>query len=313
MALIRVLSWCLPLLLLGALRPAAAATVGNLYEAEQAVETTREAAFVAALRTVVVRVSGQRDAPARLGAALNDPNRYVQSFGTTADGRLQVGFDSRSIDRLLLDAGLGVWGRERPAVLVLLNVIGPQGEQIWVADQPPSAVKDMIEAAARQRGLPLVWPNIPPAAVSEDTALDEAERFRANATLLGRATQGSVQWTLISQDGSARAAGTLEDGIHLAADEFARVFVSAGSSLGNVQLEVAGITDLDAYAATLNYLEGMTQVSAVSLEQVSGDVMRFKLAVRGDLQTLRRAFGLDNRLVLQEAAGDGRLVLRYRP
>ncbi len=313
MALIRVLSLCLPLLLVGLVRPAMAASVGNLYETEQAVVTTRDAAFVEALKAVVVRVSGQRDAPARLGAALNDPNRFVQSFGTTADGRLQVGFDSRSIDRLLLEAGLGIWGRERPAVLVLLNVIGPQGEQIWVADQPPSAVKDMIEAAARQRGLPLVWPNIAPAGVTEDTALDEAARFRANATLLGRATQGSVQWTLISQDGSARAAGTLEDGIHLAADEFARVFVAAGSTLDSVQLEVAGITDLDAYAATLNYLEAMTQVRAVSLEQVSGDVMRFKLSVRGDLQTLRRAFTLDNRLVMQEDTGGNRLVLRYRP
>jgi hypothetical protein len=42
--------------------------------------------------------------------------------------------------------------------------------------------------------------------------------------------------------------------------------------------------------------------------------MRFRLAVRGDATTLRRAIALDNRLVPQSAAGqadDGRLAFRY--
>jgi hypothetical protein len=145
--------------------------------------------------------------------------------------------------------------------------------------------------------------------------LQAAARYEANAVLLGRARGGTVQWTLLSDEGAAQASGGLEDGVHLAADTFARVFAASGSNLGSVIVEVAGISDLNSYAATLNYLEGMTLVRGVALEQVTGEKMRFRLAVRGDAATLRRAIALDHRLVPQDAA-DGatdRLAFRYQP
>ena len=298
--------------------PAGAVTLGNLYEADQPVpNNSRDAAFVEALKTVVIRVSGQRDAPARLGPALSDPRKYVQRFGFTADNVLQVGFDSVSIDRLLQEAGLPIWGRERPETLVLLSVVEPDGYTHWITGDQPNVQKEIVAKAARQRGLPLKWPAVNPAGFDEATALQEAERYGANAALIGRAQGGSVRWTLVSSDGSAQTSGGLEDGVHLAADTFARMFAATGSSVGNVIVEVSGIRDLDAYASTLNYLEGMTLVRAVALEQVSGDTMRFKLAVRGDASTLRRAIALDSRLVSQDdmsAAPMGeRLSFRYRP
>jgi hypothetical protein len=297
--------------------PARAVTVGDLYQTDQPVlNGGRDAAFVEALKTVVVRVSGQRDAPARLGAALNDPRKYVQRFGFTVDNVLQVGFDSVSIDRLLQESGLPIWGRERPATLVLLNVTDPSGYSYWISGDQPNAQKDILEKVARERGLPLKWPAVAPQGLDETTARQEAERYGANAALLGHAQGGMVRWTLLSSDGASQASGGIEEGIHLAADTFARVFAASGSSLGNVVVEVSGIGDLDAYASTLNYLEGMTLVRAVSLEQVAGDTMRFKLAVRGDASTLRRAIALDSRLVSQDdglAPSGGRLSFRYRP
>jgi uncharacterized protein len=313
-AMARLLMLCLAWLAL----PAGAVTLGDLYETDQPVlNNSRDAAFVDALKTVVVRVSGQRDAPARLGAALNDPRKYVQRFGFTADNVLQVGFDSVSVDKLLQDAGLPIWGRERPATLVLLSVVEPDGYTHWISGDQPNAQKEIVGKAARQRGLPLKWPAVSPAAADEATALQEAERYGANAALIGRAQGGSVRWTLVSRDGSAQSSGGLEDGIHLAADTFARMFAASGSSLGNVVVEVSGIRDLDAYASTLNYLESMTLVRAVAVEQVSGDIMRFKLAVRGDATTLRRAIALDSRLISQDDLGGApeanRLSFRYRP
>ena len=61
----------------------------------------------------------------------------------------------------------------------------------------------------------------------------------------------------------------------------------------------------------------MTLVRGVALEQVTGDKMRFRLAVRGDAATLRRAIALDRRLVphgttARRDAGD-RLAFRYQP
>lgn len=124
-------SWLLLSVLLAAL-PAFAVTVPDLYEISVPVTSSRDAAFVDALKAIVVRVSGHRDAAVRLGGALNNPRQYIQRFGSTSDDMLQVGFDSVSIDRLLIESGLPIWGRERPATLVLLNIEAPDGSSYWI-------------------------------------------------------------------------------------------------------------------------------------------------------------------------------------
>lgn len=300
---------------------ARAVTVPDLYETAQPVDGSRDAAFVEALKTVLVRVSGQRDAATRVGE-VSDPRKYVQRFGFTAGNVLEVGFDSASIDRLLSNAGLPIWGRERPATVVMFGA-EDGGAWRWLASDTPAQERDAIERVARQRGVPVKWPVMDAqerAAASSDSPglLQTAERYGADAVLLGRSRGGTVQWTLISRDGAAQATGGVDSGVHLAADTFARVFAASASSLGSVIVEVGGISNLDAYAATLNYLEGMTLVRGVALEQVTGEKMRFRLAVRGDAATLRRAIALDHRLVPLDApvgssdAGD-RLAFRYQP
>jgi hypothetical protein len=319
MSLFRCLRFALlPALLVVA--SARAVTVPNLYETAQPVDGSRDAAFVEALKTVLVRVSGQRDAALRVGE-ISDPRKYVQRFGFTAGNVLEVGFDAASVDRLLSNAGLPIWGRERPATVVMFGVEEAGGGWRWLAADTPAREREAIERIARERGLPLKWPVMDAQERSEASSdspglMQAASRYGADAVLLGRARGGVVQWTLLSNEGAARASGGLDDGVHLAADTFARVFAASGSSLGSVIVEVAGISDLNAYAATLNYLEGMTLVRGVALEQVTGEKMRFRLAVRGDAATLRRAIALDHRLVPTDAA-DGaaadRLAFRYQP
>lgn len=283
-----------------------AATLENLYEIAQPVGASREEAFQEALRAVLVRVSGRRDAPAHLTAELANPRKYAQRFGFTADNVLQVGFDSVSIDKLLADAGLPIWGRERPATLVMLGLEDGAGATRWVSAITPAGEREALERAAYERGLPLVWATMDvqdralaegDVSASSEALLAAAQRYGANAALLGRGRDGAVRWTLVSSDGVAETQGGLADGVHLAADVFARVFAASGASLASVVVEVAGVEDLDAYAATLNYLESLTLVRAAGVEQVAGDVVRFRLAVRGDAETLRRAIALDNRLL----------------
>lgn len=309
---------------------AVAVTVPDLYEISTPVSGSQEAAFGEALKAVVVRVSGRRDAAVRLGTALNNPRQYVRRFGVTTDNLLQVGFDSVSIDRLLGDAGLPIWGRERPATLVLLNVEAPGGSSYWIDSAAGSAEREAVARVARQRGLPIVWPDMSPqdrtqvSAGSADSAalLQTAARYNANAALLGSARSDgagglSVRWTLASDEGMAETSGSLDEGVHLAADTFARVYSASGTSLDSIMVEVSGIETLNAYANTLNYLEGITLVRGVAVEQVLGDTMRFKLAVRGDATTLRRALALDGKLVplaaAEDAAATDRLRFRYQP
>lgn len=317
-----LLRWAVPLIFGLAAGPAQSVTLTDLYETAQPVQESRDAAFVEALKTVLVRVSGQRDAAARIGAEVNDPRKYVRRFGFRANGVLEVVFDSASVDELLSQEGLPIWGRERPATLVMVSFEDASGSQRWASADLPSLEREALLRVARQRGLPLTWATMD----SQDRAqagagtaaqLQVAARYGANAALVGQSRAGQIRWTLVSGDGAVETSGGLEEGVHLAADTFARVFGTSGSSLGSVVLEVSGISDLNAYAATLNYLEAMTLVRGVALEQVSGESMRFRLAVRGDAATLRRAIALDSRLVPTDSSSEpalvDRLAFRYQP
>jgi len=321
----RASRWLLLLMSLAGM-PALAASVSDLYQVTVPATGNRDAAFLEALKTVVVRASGRRDAAARLGGALNNPRQYVQRFGFLADDSLQVAFDSISIERLLGQAGLPIWGRERPATLVLLSVAGPTGTANWVDAASGAAERDAIARAASQRGLPLVWPDSPEygqlgAESAAAVLLQTAAHYGANAVLLGQGRSDgagglTVRWTLASAEGTAETTGALDAGVQLAADTFARVYAASGSAVDSVQVEVSGIDDMDAYASTLNYLEGMTLVRGVALEQIQGETLQFRLTVRGDATVLRRTLALGGKLVPQPAGAapaDNRLRLRYQP
>lgn len=312
--------------------PAQAVTVPDLYEIAMPVTSTRDAAFVEALKAVAVRVSGRRDAAERLGASLGNPRQYVQRFGFTSDNVLQVGFDSLSIDRILSAAGLPVWGRERPSTLVLLEVVSSDGNLVWLDANSVSPERDALTRTAKLRGVPLVWPQMDAqdraqastaTSSSAGALLQVAARYGANAVLFGRARRdgaggAAVQWTLASDQGAAEVRGTPEDGVHLTADTFASIYSASGTTLDSVALEISGIDNLNAYATTLNYLENMTVVRSVALEQVAGDTLHFRLAVRGNAEHLKRALALDNKLVPMTSADDPasaaeRLQFRYQP
>jgi len=324
-ALLFVMSWLAAL-------PATAVTVTDLYDIAVPLDGGQDAALLEALKAVAVRVSGQRDAATRLGPGLTNPRQYTSRFGSAADRRmLQVGFDTVAIDKLLSTAGLPIWGRERPATLVLLNIREADGSTRWADAQFGGAEREAVSRVARQRGLPLIWPTVDPqeqariyaAGFKTAELLQIAGRFGANATLLGFAQRGAgnslaVRWVLATEDGATELESVIEEGVHLAADTFARAYAASGTAVDNVLVEISGISNLAAYAAAVNYLEGMTLVRGVALEQMSGDTMRLRLAVRGDAATLRRAMTLDKRLVLKNPPEPGAprpssLQFRYQP
>jgi hypothetical protein len=303
--------------------PAAATTVSGLYEASVSVadrgEKARNDGFANALAVVAVRVSGARDAAARLGSNLGNARRFVQRFGYATNGQLQVGFDGDAVNRMLTDAGLAVWGRERPLTLVCL-----QTNSGWITAGSSGSERQSVEAAALRRGLPVVWPTASPddAVLSGGTAAqlhELAGRYGADALLVGRGVgTDAASWSFHTGNDNATADGAPTTGVDLAADTLARFYASSGSTIGETLVYVSGIAGLKAYADTLNYLEALTQVRSVAVDQVNGDVVHFRLAVRGDPQTLKRAIALDRRLSVAQtddagSAPSDHLSFRYQP
>jgi hypothetical protein len=315
---------------LGVGQAAAAITRAEMYQAVTPVtdrsEAAQTAAFQNAMKTVLIRVTGRRNADedAALSALVSNARRYVQQYRSAPDGQLWVTFDGPAIERWLTQNGQPLWGRERPTTLVLLGVpTGPPQNGSVVSTEESSDLKTAIDAAAAARGLPLVWPSgaelqkfhIDYSAVSTgspSTFAEIARRMGSDGVLVGRASSASananVRWTHLFQDRSSEYSGTLE-GVNRAADLYAGMFAASGAVVP-VDIEVSGLNDLRDYASLESYLESLTFISHVSVESLSGDTVRFRLSTRGGLDSLQRALSLNGRL--QPAAAGENGIQRFQ-
>lgn len=323
------------------LAPAAqAVTVADLYEAEAPVESqadeARPDAVRQALTIVLVRVTGRREVGAdpALSGLLESAQRYVLQFGYTAEDTLRIVFDGVALRNALLDAGQPVWGSERPAIMLWLAVDSGGGRRALIGADSDSDVVELLESVAELRGVPLVLPLLDSedlARVSfsdvwggfDETLLAASQRYGADAMLIGRAGRSSdgrllVRWALHFRGELEEWRGSLDDGIGHAADRLAAIFAPAGDRmLRALRIDVAGVDGLRAYGAISQFLESLTLVQSVGVEEVDGDRVVFRVAMRGEPATLDQAISLGH--ILEPAAGDGEaargadLSYRFKP
>jgi hypothetical protein len=322
---------CLSLAALCLGNSASALTRAELYQAKAPLadrsETAQTDAFQAALKIVLVRVTGRRtaeDDPA-LAPLLGNARRYVQQYRAAPDGQVWVSFDGPAIERWLTQNGQPLWGHERPTTFVWLTAqTGPQAGNIITADDT-SELKTAIDAEAAQRGVPLLWPSavdvqrnhLDYAAVNgaPPTTLAEIGRhLGGEGTLIGRASgngeTANVRWIHLFQDRSSEYSGGLE-GIDRTADLYAGLFAASGN-LVPIDMEVTGIGDLREYASVQTYLESLTFVSHVTVVALTGDTIRFRLATRGGAESLQRTLALNGRLQPVAAGDSGTLRFQLR-
>jgi hypothetical protein len=284
-------------------------------------DASQAVAFEAALRIVLVRVTGRRTAeqdPAFAPLVAN-ARRYVQQYRAAPDNQLLVAFDSAAIDRWLTQNDQPIWGRERPSTYVWLTVqTAPQSGTVITAEDT-SELKASIDAAALERGTPALWPSaadlsrnhLDYAAImsaAPGTLADLAHRAGAEGTLIGRASNATgsalVHWTYQFQDHSSEFSGAAVEGINRAADNYAAIFAISGSS-APVDIDVLGVADLKDYAAVQSYLESLAFISHVSVDGLNGDTVRFRVTTRGGTEALRHALSLSGRLQPIEGGENG--------
>lgn len=276
------------------------------------------AAFQAAMKIVLVRVTGRRsaDADPALAPLVAGARRYVQQYSPAPDGQLWVSFDGAAIERWLTQNGEPLWGHERPTTIVWLTVqTGAQSGIVVTADDM-SDLKMAIDEAAAQRGVPLLWPTAADVqknhlnysditGASPATLAQAGKRLGAEGVLIGRAGDASananVRWTQLFQDHSSDYSGTLE-GVNRTADLYASLFAASGS-LAPMDIEVSGVADLRDYASLETYLESLSSISHVNAVGMTGDTVRFRLVTRGGVESLQRTLSLNGRL-LPHGAGD---------
>lgn len=313
---------CLMLTVLAGPSSGASLSRAELYQATVPVadrsESAQSGAFEAAMRIVLVRITGRRNAgddPA-LAPLVHGAQRYVQQYRAAGEGKLSVAFDGAALERWLTQNGQPVWGRTRPATLVLLAVQGPGGGSV-ITQEESSDLKLAVEAAAAERGTPLIWPGVAEhldyasvAGTAASTLAESAHRLGGEGVLVGRASApaatASIRWTFTYQDRSSEFSGDAAEGPNRAADIYAGVFAVSGA-IAPVELEVTGMRELKDYALAESYLESLALVTHLSVEGLSGDSVRFKLMARGGADALGHAIALESRLQ-PIAPGEGGLL-----
>lgn len=289
--------------------PALAAPVSDLYQVREAVSSQqpeeRAAALSRALDTLVLRLTGKADAaqsPA-LAALRKDPQQLVSQYVYEGE-TLLVDFDPNSTERSLRQAGLALWGANRPSILLWWLSDASDGSRL-IGDGQAAAAP--LNQAAQHRGLPL---RLPLADLSEQllavpenltanqpVALREAsERYAADALLAVVAREANGQWQAEWRLwlGDEREQGdvqgvdqaALADSILLAVNQrLAPRFIVAPGAASGLTVEVQGV-DLARYAE----LQRMLEPFAAQLRKVQGDTLTF--TVNANAEQLRAQLGL---------------------
>lgn len=259
-----------------------AAEVKGLYSADVPVHSQDDDERLKAIRqgleTVMIKVSGRREAPSQPQAAtaLQQPMQLVSQYryfplpeewqqavddqGQFFSQLLRIDYDSTAVNKVLRAASLPVWGRARPSTLIWLAVEEWNQRSILGADTLP-ALREGLVRQANRRGVPLLFPLLDLEDQTklsfadiwgdfQDNILRASERYQAGVVLVGRmyrqaVDEWQVRWTLYQGDDVQRWATSaalqnqaLSEGLDTAADYFAERFASLPNGDGDSRIIV---------------------------------------------------------------------------
>jgi hypothetical protein len=331
-----------------ALQPVSGVHGQDLFEAEVPVTSQqpdeRYSAMRQALADVLVRVTGQRELlhSDRARLLLDDAKRHVQQYRyfTVPDSTpprlmLRVRFDGEGVRRALREHGIAYWGgAERPDTLVWLAV-EERGRRYIVSAQDETVAREQLLQAAKQRGIPLLFPLMDLQDQTQvrfsdvwggffDRVLEASDRYNPQAVLIGRLNRSAsgswaARWNLriagnttTWSDTDRQLAGVVQSGIDNVADSLAsRLAVTDSGTVGNlVSITVEDINTLAAYARVTDYLASLTVVRQLQVEQVAGSSVVYVLQLNGTLQGLAQTITIGT--VLERVAADTPGTYRVR-
>jgi uncharacterized protein len=226
---------------------------------------------------------------------------------------ISVTFNGEALERDLLAAGLPIWNADRQPVLVIAGV--QEGNQrLILSDQTEHPVKQALEQAAAERGVPLLFPLMDQkdrkqvdfadirGGVSE-TLQQLAERYNSALVLeayLEADSSGdwSARWAVHRDNVSSRwnesyvaLVEAVQSGIGGTADILASRYAIASigdNTLLDMRIKVDRFTGLDDYATVLNYLNGLIFIEHAIPVRIESNSAVFRILMRSELSELDR-------------------------
>ena len=310
-----------------------AVVVTGLYEAEVPVSDqsarSRKKNMAAVLRVVLIKLTGDRQIPSRNGVTelLFSADQYVQQFEYRTReeaGKQQLTlwarFNRSSLNKILHEAAIPEWGRERPSTLVWLAVGDARGRRLTGMGDILGYVEKM-DTRAKNRGIVLVHPLLDLQDTNQLQASDiwggfqepvlaASGRYQANVVLTGRVESvlpelWEAHWiayingqvfTWITQGTASET--VLDEGIDGLADALSERYGQAGTYTRSDEIEILvnDITDYNQYSKVLNYLESLNSVTNVEVKEVNLGSVVYLLTTQVDNSVISKAVDLGHTL-----------------
>lgn len=270
-----------------------------------------------ALGELFVRLTGQRGVGGdpSVYPILESADQFVEQWGYQTAEEIVVTFDGNAVETELRRLNLPIWGTERPLTLLWVvydagngrrQLLGVQPEETEDRPDPLAWLRQAIEDTAAERGIPTLLPLLD----GEDSeALSVADvwggfndqieaasrRYGADAILIGRirASGGAnaARWSLLTGDDFRERRGTVRDGIDWLADVYAKQYAVTGG-VQRRRVLVSEVNSFDDYARVMAFMEQLSLVESLAVEEVSDDTVLLSMNIRGDALVLQRALTL---------------------
>ncbi|MDP0588624.1 MAG: DUF2066 domain-containing protein [Candidatus Endonucleobacter bathymodioli] len=316
-----------------------AAQVTGLYKTELPIDSQsadeQKTAMGKALGKVIVKVTGEVLSLANntLKSAIAQPELYLNSYSYRKSSTkpkqqyLQITFIEEQVNRLLRNAGLAIWGSDRPTILAWLAVDDGRNRNIQ-RDNFTGSIVEAFEQQFRERALPLIFPlydveDVKAVSMADvwgvfpEKLLTASKRYGADAILAGRL---EVKDGLYNGRLSLFFRETKEDADILALDSQQLSQAAAdlvGGTLSqhyaiisldsreNTTFSVEGVKSVQDYSNLLTYLEGLTAVRSISVRRLLGSNVELELMFDGYSSQLTDAIALGRNLrAVKKAQGE---------
>ena len=268
----------------------------RVFEANVSSQTDPAVQAQAALRVVLVRATGARDAandPA-LAQVLAQAQTYVLGTRPAGTGSaITVMFDGAALERDILAAGRTVWPGERPVLLVILTG-GPASGAFETRRQ----VEGALDAAGNRRGQPITVAR--PEALNLPTTGDISAGggARGRTALARRRRARGIrrrrrQWRNLAlvaeRAGSQREPGMARSKRACMARptySCAMRFLTRRCPKSPILVEIEGVPTLKEYARAAEMLAEAPGVRGVQLAEAAGSRATFAVLTRGGVDAL---------------------------
>ncbi|MGI2899572.1 DUF2066 domain-containing protein [Shewanella algae] len=314
---------------------AQAVEVKRLDEATVAVESRTSAekskGLKKALEDVILKNSGSRSAleSPEIQAKLANADAMVSQFGylDTEEGlKLKANFDHRKIISMLREAGLPVWGKQRPLTLFWLST-DINNERVILSDDSSAEERKAFANASMERGVPLVFPlmdlddlmriNVNDVrGLFADTVATASGRYQADFFAMGTLEASGSEFSyqlvlypktdvsqsfgqpLLSRQGRAASKDEAVAEMMLSlSDYFVSRYAIADSGDGLLsKVRFTGINQMKQLVEIEAFLNQLSAVREASLSTLQGDSATFSVQLFGSEEDLKNLLRLEPRL-----------------